>query len=80
MRLLIDRFIEHNVNYMLVCVWVEKCIRVYKFMEHNMELNVWLKFKGNVAELGGFLKDESWNFNENTFLALEEGWGKFIEF
>ena len=23
-------------------------------MEHNMELTVWLKFKGNAIELGGF--------------------------
>ena len=25
-----------------------------KFKKHNMELNVWLKFKGNATELGGF--------------------------
>ena len=53
-RILMDKFKKHNMSCVLVCIWVEKCIKVIRFMEHNMELTVWLKFKGNAIELGGF--------------------------
>ena len=53
-RILMDKFKKHNMSCVLVCIWVEKCIKVIRFIEHNMELTVWLKFKGNAIELGGF--------------------------
>ena len=40
---LMDKFKKHNMSCILVCVWVEKYIKVIIFMEHNMELNAWLK-------------------------------------
>ena len=30
--------------------------------------------------LVALMEDGSWNFNENTLSAMEEGWGKFAEF
>ena len=67
-RLLRDKFKKHKMSYILVCVWVEKCVKVIKFMEHNMELNAWLKFKGNAAELRYF-KYFMWIRIPNNFMA-----------
>ena len=47
---LMDKFKKHNMSCILVCVWVEKCVKMIR-MEHIMELNAWLKFEGNAAKL-----------------------------
>ena len=66
--LLRDKLKKHNMSCVLVCVWVDKCVKVIRFMEHNMELNAWLKFEGNAAELRYF-KYFMWICIPNNFMV-----------